>query len=110
MNRKSFEHIKLKSSKLEPKQNFKHEDFVAGIAPNLRGTTSTMHVRKPWEINQYIGFSTAEECNAFYRKNIEAGQENVSVSFDLATQKGCDSDHEQMQGDVGKSRCCNRFG
>ena len=76
MNRKSFEHIKLKSSKLEPKQNFKHEDFVAGIAPNLRGTTSTMHARKPWEINQYIGFSTTEECNAFYRWELRGILEN----------------------------------
>ncbi len=103
MNRKSFEHIKLKSSKLEPKQNFKHEDFVAGIAPNLRGPNSTMHIRKPWKINQGTSFPTAEECNLFYIRNLKANQKNVSLSFDLATQKGCDSDDEQMQGDIGKA-------
>ncbi len=103
MTRKSFEHIKLKSSKSEQQQNFKHEDFVAGIAPNLRGPYSTMYVRRPWTIRQYAGFSTAEESNAFYIRNLEAGQKGLSVAFDLATHRGYDSDHERVQGDVGKA-------
>ena len=103
MSRKSFEHIKLKSSDSEPKRDFKHEDFVAGIAPNLRGPYSTMYVRRPWTIRQYAGFSTAEESNAFYRRNLEAGQKGLSVAFDLATHRGYDSDHERVQGDVGKA-------
>ena len=103
MPRKPVEHIKLKSSILEPLQNFKHEDFVAGIAPNLRGPYSTMYVRRPWTIRQYAGFSTAEESNAFYRRNLEAGQKGLSVAFDLATHRGYDSDHERVQGDVGKA-------
>ena len=103
MPRKPVEHIKLKSSILEPLQNFKHEDFVAGIAPNLRGPYSTMYVRRPWTIRQYAGFSTAEESNAFYRINLEAGQKGLSVAFDLATHRGYDSDHERVQGDVGKA-------
>ena len=103
MPRKPVEHIKLKSSILEPLQNFKHEDFVAGIAPNLRGPYSTMYVRRPWTIWQYAGFSTAEESNAFYRRNLEAGQKGLSVAFDLATHRGYDSDHERVQGDVGKA-------
>jgi methylmalonyl-CoA mutase len=103
MSRKSFEHIKLKSSKSEPKQDFKHEDFVAGIAPNLRGPYATMYVRRAWTIRQYAGFSTAEESNAFYRRNLEAGQKGLSVAFDLATHRGYDSDHDRVQGDVGKA-------
>lgn len=103
MSRKSFENIKLKSSTKEPKKAFKHEDFVAGIAPNLRGPYSTMYVRRPWTIRQYAGFSTAEESNAFYRRNLEAGQKGLSVAFDLATHRGYDSDHERVQGDVGKA-------
>ena len=103
MSRKSVEHIKLKSSKSERLQNFKHEDFAAGIAPNLRGPYSTMFVRRPWTIRQYAGFSTAEESNAFYRRNLEAGQKGLSVAFDLATHRGYDSDHERVQGDVGKA-------
>ena len=88
MSRKSFENIKLKSSAKEPKKTFKHEDFVAGIAPNLRGPYATMYVRRPWTIRQYAGFSTAEESNAFYRRNLEAGQKGLSVAFDLATHRG----------------------
>ena len=103
MSRKSFENIKLKNSKLKSKQNFKHEDFIAGIAPNLRGPYSTMYVRRPWTIRQYAGFSTAEESNAFYRRNLAAGQKGLSVAFDLATHRGYDSDHERVQGDVGKA-------
>jgi len=103
MTRKSFEHIKLKSAKIATPQSFKHEDFVAGIAPNLRGPYSTMYVRRPWTIRQYAGFSTAEESNAFYKRNLEAGQKGLSVAFDLATHRGYDSDHERVQGDVGKA-------
>ena len=103
MGRKSFENIKLKNSKLASKQIFEHEDFIAGVAPNLRGPYSTMYVRRPWTIRQYAGFSTAEESNAFYRRNLAAGQKGLSVAFDLATHRGYDSDHERVQGDVGKA-------
>ena len=103
MTRKSFEHIKLKNAGTAIPQSFKHEDFVAGIAPNLRGPYSTMYVRRPWTIRQYAGFSTAEESNAFYKRNLEAGQKGLSVAFDLATHRGYDSDHERVQGDVGKA-------
>ncbi len=80
-----------------------HLDFVAGIAPNLRGPYSTMYVRRPWTIRQYAGFSTAEESNAFYRRNLAAGQKGLSVAFDLATHRGYDSDHGRVEGDVGKA-------
>lgn len=80
-----------------------HLDFVAGIAPHLRGPYSTMYVRRPWTIRQYAGFSTAEESNAFYRRNLAAGQKGLSVAFDLATHRGYDSDHERVEGDVGKA-------
>jgi methylmalonyl-CoA mutase len=103
MSRKSFEHIKINSSKSERNPSFLHEDFVAGITPNLRGPYPTMFVQKPWTIRQYAGFSTAEESNAFYRRNLEAGQKGLSVAFDLATHRGYDSDHERVQGDVGKA-------
>ncbi len=83
--------------------NLGHLDFVAGIAPNLRGPYSTMYVRRPWTIRQYAGFSTAEESNAFYRRNLAAGQKGLSVAFDLATHRGYDSDHERVMGDVGKA-------
>ena len=81
----------------------KHLDFGAGIAPNLRGPYSTMYVRRPWTIRQYAGFSTAEDSNAFYRRNLAAGQKGLSVAFDLATHRGYDSDHERVVGDVGKA-------
>tara|TARA_R110002124_G_scaffold6123_1_gene37411 strand:- start:157665 stop:159803 length:2139 start_codon:yes stop_codon:yes gene_type:complete len=81
----------------------KHLNFVAGIAPNLRGPYSTMYVRRPWTIRQYAGFSTAEDSNAFYRRNLAAGQKGLSVAFDLATHRGYDSDHERVVGDVGKA-------
>lgn len=84
-------------------EKLKHLDFVAGIAPNLRGPYSTMYVRRPWTIRQYAGFSTAEESNAFYRRNLAAGQKGLSVAFDLATHRGYDSDHERVVGDVGKA-------
>lgn len=75
----------------------------AGIAPYLRGPYSTMYVQKPWTIRQYAGFSTAEESNAFYRRNLAAGQKGLSVAFDLATHRGYDSDHPRVVGDVGKA-------
>ena len=84
-------------------KDLEHLDFSAGIAPNLRGPYSTMYVRRPWTIRQYAGFSTAEESNAFYRRNLEAGQKGLSVAFDLATHRGYDSDHERVVGDVGKA-------
>ncbi|WP_298339013.1 methylmalonyl-CoA mutase [uncultured Algibacter sp.] len=126
MKRKNLQHIKLKSggknSKLKT-SNFKtaegidikstyskediedleHLNFVAGITPNLRGPYSTMYVQRPWTIRQYAGFSTAEESNAFYRRNLAAGQKGLSVAFDLATHRGYDSDHERVVGDVGKA-------
>lgn len=77
--------------------------FAAGFAPNLRGPYATMYVRRPWTIRQYAGFSTAEESNAFYRRNLAAGQKGLSVAFDLATHRGYDSDHERVVGDVGKA-------
>ncbi len=127
MSRKSLQHITLKSEdgsrKLEVSDTFltaedievkstyskedlndvAHLDFVAGIAPNSRGPYSTMYVRRPWTIRQYAGFSTAEDSNAFYRRNLEAGQKGLSVAFDLATHRGYDSDHERVVGDVGKA-------
>ena len=83
--------------------DLEHLNFVAGIAPNLRGPYSTMYVRRPWTIRQYAGFSTAEESNAFYRRNLAAGQKGLSVAFDLATHRGYDSDHKRVVGDVGKA-------
>lgn len=80
-----------------------HIGFGAGFAPNLRGPYATMYVRRPWTIRQYAGFSTAEESNAFYRRNLAAGQKGLSVAFDLATHRGYDSDHERVVGDVGKA-------
>jgi len=133
MNRKNIQHIKLKDevrvAKYEKealdkngqayetaegirlkKQYFvedikkvDHLNFVAGIPPYLRGPYSTMYVRRPWTIRQYAGFSTAEESNAFYRRNLAAGQKGLSVAFDLATHRGYDSDHERVTGDVGKA-------
>jgi len=83
--------------------NFTHLNYGAGIAPNLRGPYSTMYVMRPWTIRQYAGFSTAEESNEFYRKNLAAGQKGLSVAFDLATHRGYDSDHPRVVGDVGKA-------
>jgi len=103
MSRKDVSNIKIPESNKTNSESYKHEDFVAGIAPNLRGPYSTMYVRRPWTIRQYAGFSTAEESNAFYRRNLEAGQKGLSVAFDLATHRGYDSDHERVQGDVGKA-------
>jgi methylmalonyl-CoA mutase len=80
-----------------------HLDFAAGLAPYLRGPYASMFAVRPWTIRQYAGFSTAEESNNFYRKNLAAGQKGLSVAFDLATHRGYDSDHERVVGDVGKA-------
>ncbi len=98
------ENIELKSI-YTPKDNLElaHLNFVSGIAPNVRGPYASMYTVKPWTIRQYAGFSTAEESNAFYRKNLAAGQKGLSVAFDLATHRGYDSDHERVIGDVGKA-------
>ncbi|MBO4307201.1 MAG: methylmalonyl-CoA mutase [Bacteroidales bacterium] len=87
----------------EDLQGMEHLNYAAGIAPFLRGPYSTMYVMRPWTVRQYAGFSTAEESNAFYRRNIAAGQKGLSVAFDLATHRGYDSDHERVVGDVGKA-------
>jgi methylmalonyl-CoA mutase len=84
-------------------ENLEHLEFGAGFAPNLRGPYATMYVRRPWTIRQYAGFSTAEESNAFYRRNLAAGQKGLSIAFDLPTHRGYDSDHERVVGDVGKA-------
>ncbi|MBE0663223.1 MAG: methylmalonyl-CoA mutase [Bacteroidales bacterium] len=80
-----------------------HLQYAAGLPPFLQGPYSTMYVMRPWTIRQYAGFSTAEESNAFYRRNLAAGQMGLSVAFDLATHRGYDSDHERVEGDVGKA-------
>jgi methylmalonyl-CoA mutase len=84
-------------------ENMEHLNYAAGIAPFLRGPYSTMYVMRPWTIRQYAGFSTAEESNAFYRRNLASGQKGLSVAFDLATHRGYDSDHPRVVGDVGKA-------
>ena len=98
------EHIQVKpvytAAELE---NMEHLNYAAGIPPFLRGPYTTMYVMRPWTIRQYAGFSTAEESNAFYRRNLAAGQKGLSVAFDLATHRGYDSDHERVVGDVGKA-------
>jgi methylmalonyl-CoA mutase len=83
--------------------NTNHIGYMAGIPPFLRGPYSTMYVNKPWTVRQYAGFSTAEESNAFYRRNLAAGQKGLSIAFDLATHRGYDSDHQRVEGDVGKA-------
>lgn len=129
MKRKDLQHIQLESEKSKVKsenpltekfitaegielkptyseqdiENVKHLDFGAGFAPNLRGPYATMYVRRPWTVRQYAGFSTAEESNAFYRRNLAAGQKGLSIAFDLPTHRGYDSDHERVVGDVGKA-------
>lgn len=84
-------------------QKIEHLHYAAGLPPFLRGPYSTMYVTRPWTIRQYAGFSTAEESNAFYRRNLASGQKGLSVAFDLATHRGYDSDHERVVGDVGKA-------
>ncbi len=98
--RKDVQHISIESN---TQRKEKWKSFAAGIVPYLRGPYSTMYVHRPWTIRQYAGFSTAEESNAFYRRNLAAGQKGLSVAFDLATHRGYDSDHERVQGDVGKA-------
>jgi methylmalonyl-CoA mutase len=103
-NFKTAEDIEIKPTYTETDiENLEHLVFGAGFAPNLRGPYATMYVRRPWTIRQYAGFSTAEESNAFYRRNLAAGQKGLSVAFDLATHRGYDSDHERVVGDVGKA-------
>ena len=84
-------------------ESLEHLNFAAGIPPFLRGPYATMYLTRPWTIRQYAGFSTAEESNAFYRRNLAAGQKGLSVAFDLATHRGYDSDHPRVSGDVGKA-------
>ncbi len=116
MSRKDLQHLELssklgvQSSELNETHNSKpithsysHANFAAGISPFLRGPYSTMYVSRPWTIRQYAGFSTAEESNAFYRRNLEAGQKGLSVAFDLPTHRGYDSDNDRVVGDVGKA-------
>ena len=94
--------VKNRYSK-EDVNELEHLDFAAGLPPYLRGPYSTMYATRPWTIRQYAGFSTAEKSNAFYRRNLAAGQKGLSVAFDLATHRGYDSDHERVVGDVGKA-------
>ncbi len=103
-NFETAEKIDIKStySKLDLAE-VEHLGFVSGLAPNLRGPYSTMYTMRPWTVRQYAGFSTAEESNAFYRRNLAAGQKGLSVAFDLATHRGYDSDHKRVVGDVGKA-------
>ncbi len=102
IKRKDLKKLSLPANKDYGKE-LEHLDFPAGVQPFLRGPYPTMYVLQPWTIRQYAGFSTAEESNAFYRRNLAAGQKGLSVAFDLATHRGYDSDHERVQGDVGKA-------
>ncbi len=100
--KKTAEGIEIKSHySASDIENVQHLGFVSGIPPYLRGPYSTMYLSRPWTIRQYAGFSTAEESNAFYRRNLAAGQKGLSVAFDLATHRGYDSDHPRVSGDVG---------
>ena len=100
----SPEHIPIKNFYTrDDLRGLEHLNYAAGIPPYLRGPYSTMYVMQPWTIRQYAGFSTAEESNAFYRRNLAAGQKGLSVAFDLPTHRGYDSDHERVVGDVGKA-------
>ena len=87
----------------EDLSSLEHLEYAAGVPPFLRGPYATMYVQRPWTIRQYAGFSTAQESNAFYRRNLAAGQKGLSVAFDLPTHRGYDSDHERVVGDVGKA-------
>jgi methylmalonyl-CoA mutase len=98
------EQVPLKENYTEKEvSSLKHLNYAAGIAPFLRGPYASMYVKSPWTIRQYAGFSTAEESNAFYRRNLAGGQKGLSVAFDLATHRGYDSDNERVEGDVGKA-------
>lgn len=101
---KTAENIEIKSFYTQKDiAQLEQNKFVSGIPPYLRGPYSTMYTARPWTIRQYAGFSTAEESNAFYKRNLQAGQKGLSVAFDLATHRGYDSDHERVVGDVGKA-------
>ena len=101
---KTAEHIPVKAwYTADDLYAMEHLDYAAGLPPFLRGPYSTMYAMQPWTIRQYAGFSTAEESNAFYRRNLAAGQKGFSVAFDLATHRGYDSDNERVSGDVGKA-------
>jgi methylmalonyl-CoA mutase len=104
------EHIKVKPIyTAEDLKDMEHLEYAAGIPPFLRGPYSMMYTFRPWTIRQYAGFSTAEESNAFYRRNLASGQKGLSVAFDLPTHRGYNPDNERVVGDVGKagvSICC----
>ena len=104
-NRKGFDHLKIPILKedLNKKADHCHSEFFSGVPPFLRGPYATMYLKRPWTIRQYAGFSTAEQSNAFYRKNLAMGQKGLSVAFDLPTHRGYDSDHPRVSGDVGKA-------
>ena len=87
----------------DDRRDLPYLDSYPGLAPFTRGPYATMYVNKPWTVRQYAGFSTAEASNAFYRRNLKAGQKGLSVAFDLATHRGYDSDHPRVIGDVGKA-------
>ena len=98
------EKIQFKTQYTEQDLNgLSHVKFVSGFAPFLGCPYSSMYTSRPWTVRQYAGFSTAEDSNAFYKRNLKAGQKGLSVAFDLATHRGYDSDHERVQGDVGKA-------
>ncbi|MGL4492133.1 MAG: methylmalonyl-CoA mutase family protein, partial [Tannerellaceae bacterium] len=98
------EHIQVKPVYTkEDLEGMEHLGYAAGLPPYLRGPYSGMYAMRPWTIRQYAGFSTAEESNAFYRRNLASGQKGLSVAFDLATHRGYDADHERVVGDVGKA-------
>ncbi len=104
MSWKTMEQIDVKPLyTAEDTKELHHQDYVAGMPPFLRGPYATMYVQRPWTVRQYAGFSTAEESNAFYKRNLAAGQKGLSVAFDLATHRGYDSDHQRVVGDVGKA-------
>ncbi|MDJ0762012.1 MAG: methylmalonyl-CoA mutase [Myxococcota bacterium] len=101
---RTYEDIEVKSLYTEEDiDTLEHLGFTAGLPPFLRGPYPTMYATRPWTVRQYAGFSTAEESNAFYRRNLAAGQRGLSIAFDLATHRGYDSDHERVVGDVGKA-------
>ena len=93
--------IKCLYTSADLRSDMSHLDSFPGFAPFLRGPYPTMYTNQPWTVRQYAGFSTAEDSNAFYRRNLAAGQKGLSVAFDLATHRGYDSDHERVSGDVG---------
>ena len=104
LTRRTMEHIPVKPFyNHEEYDHMNHLDFASGIPPCLRGPYSTMYVFRPWTVRQYAGFSTAEESNAFYRRNLAAGQKGLSIAFDLPTHRGYDADNPRVLGDVGKA-------